>query len=321
MSNQDPGYGAWGGQGPTPPWGRQPHPPQPPYGRPGGQYPGPPPGGPQGPGGPFGGPPPSGGGPNRSKAPLVVALVVVGVLVLAGGTVGGVALVHASGDESPSPEPSPTAATSSSASSSPTPTPTSPSPALTSTSPTPSSTVPISNRLDKRAWDKKPLTLKELFPKRYKASKKRHYKRYARRLNHSCAKVMRGRTLKRAMRRGHCTQVARATYVDKKKDIVATIGVANLATVGDTRQARAALSPGSGILPKPLNGHGPASFRGKRILVHNAADGHYLVFGLTTRVSRDVKGVHDHRANRAAQDMRDLIAVPLLKRKLASHPS
>lgn len=181
--------------------------------------------------------------------------------------------------------------------------------------------MPISNRLDKRAWDHKPLTVKELFPKHYKASKKRNYKRYAKRLNHHCAKAMRGRTLKRAMRRGHCTQVARATYVNKKKGIVATVGLANLATVGDTRRARAALSPGSGILPKPLNGHGPANFRGKRFLVHNAADGHYMVFATTTRVSRGVKGIHDHRANRAAQDMRDLVAVPLLKRKLAAHPS
>lgn len=297
MSNQGPGYGAWGGQGPTPPWGQQP-PPQPPYG-----------------------PPPPGGGPNRSKAPLIVALAVVGVLIIGGGTAGGVALVRATGDKTPSPEPSPTAATSSSTSSSPTFTPTSPSPALTSASPTPSSTVPISNRLDKRAWDHKPLTLKELFPNRYKASKKRRYKRHVQRLNHSCAKVMRGRTLKRAMRRGHCTQVARATYVDRKRGVVSTIGLANLATVGDTRHARAALSPGSGILPKPLNGHGRADLRGKRLLVHNAGEGHYLVFALTTRFSGHVRGVHDHRVNRAAQDMRDLVAVPLLKRKLRSHPS
>lgn len=243
----------------------------------------------------------------------------VGVLVVAGGTVGGVALVRASGDKSPSPKPTPTAATSSSESSSPT--PTSPSPGLTSSTPTPSSTVPISNRLDKRAWDDKPLSLKELFPKKYKGSKKRHYERYAKRMNPHCAKVMRGHTLKRAVRRGHCTQVARATYVDKKHGRVTTIGLVNLATVGDTRDAQAALNPGSGIAPKPLNGKSPADFGGKRILVSNSEDGHYMVFVMTTLVSGTPSGVHDDRVTRPSQDMRDLVAVPLLKRKLTSHPS
>lgn len=306
------GFGQQAFPGGQPPYGEQPPPPGAvpgPYGQgypPGG-------GGPQGPPPGYGGPPPPLPQPPRgggSKVPLVVALAVVGTLVLGGLTAGGVALVRASSDPTPSPTPSAT-------SSSPTPTLDTPSPTVTSSTPS----VPLPQRLNKRSADPSPLTVKELFPSSYKARNGKKYTRYATELFKDCGTAVTGKKLTRALRKGKCTQVAAATYVDKKANTVITVGLANLVALGGSKRVVSAVRPPANIVFKPISGRSPANFSGKSYVEWSEPIGHFTQWGAATYTNESpTRNGSNQKLFTTWADMREMLNKPLSLRMIKATP-
>lgn len=268
------------------------------YYPPGGGLP-PPPGGPQGPGGGRGG----------SKLPLIIALVVVGVLVLGGVTVGGVAAVRVGSDPTPTPKPkSSTPTPSSSLSSSPTPSQTSSLPALP-------------ERLNERADDPKPLTLKELYPATYRAPNGNKYKRYRQKMFDNCGDAAIGTKLKNRLANGNCNQVAVATYVDKKNKTVTSVGLANLKDLAASNKVRRAVNPGKRVFFRPLDGPGPANITSKSFYEGTATTGHFTEWEATTYTNRSPqRGKPNLKLLVARSDLSRMLDDPLAKRMANASP-
>jgi hypothetical protein len=87
-----------------------------------------------------------------------------------------------------------------------------------------------------RQDDPMALTLAELFPARFTASGVTAVQTVTQ-AGTNCARMVIGGKLQAALRKGGCTQVMRASYLDTGQKIMATIGVLNLASVTDSEQA------------------------------------------------------------------------------------
>lgn len=250
---QDP----YGGANPTQPL---PYHPPPPYDPPPGAGYGPPPG--QLP--PSGyGPPPPGGGRGGSRMPLVIALIVIGVVVLGALTAGGIAYVSANDD--PSPPPTPTQSTSIW---SPT-----PQPSPTETTSAPPTKDP--SRLDKRSTDSKPLSVSEMFPKKYRGTSGYTYTRYKTFSTTHCssAAYVHGGKLIKALSSGKCNQLLVASYVDHKHNVQTNAGIANVVDAGHAKHASGVASakgPFFRTLPAPAAWHTAYAF--------DEAHGHYVLY-------------------------------------------
>lgn len=269
------------------------------YQPPGGGYP-PPPGY---------GPPPGGGGGGKSKLPLIIALVVVGVLVLGGGTVGGIAAVRAGSDD-PTPTPKPKTSTSaSSTSSSPSPTPS-----------TSSSLPALPERINDRSDDPDPLSLKELYPATYKATSGNTYKRAKQRMYDQCGSVAVGAKLKARLSRGNCTQVAVATYVDRKNKTVVSVGLANLKDKSASTRVQVAVDPSNRIVFRPLDGPG-ASITSKSFFELANAVGHYTEWEAMTYTDRSPKRGKTHlKLLTARAEISKMLNEPLSERMANADP-
>jgi hypothetical protein len=210
-------------------------------------------------GGPGGYEPGEDGGESGSnrKRLIIGAAVAAGVVV-----VGGAAFALTSGgDDKAKPEAAPTSTPSSVK---PTPTPT-PSPTETGRG----------LRLVSRATDPKPLTLNEIFKARSFKASGRRYVMTARRAERKCSPPTHGTNFRKALAKGGCTQVLRATFSNGK--LIGTIGVINLRTQtgansvqGTSRQKDAFILalPGSGTTKKIGQGLS---------LTTAEVDGHYLI--------------------------------------------
>lgn len=222
-----------------------------------------------GPGGFKADPPPE---PSRgANVPLIVGAVVAVFLLLVGG--GGALALTLRDDIAGAVGSLPDAA--------PTPAPATGTPIAAPTgpvaSPAPLPTGDPFTRLDSRENDSEPLRLDELFADRKVRTGHTTYRRAARDARENCASAVRGVALRKALRRGACTQVLRASYVSDNGKIIGTIGIANLADAKAVRRAVQSAT-GSSNHVDPLPGAGPARHLGRgSALGGPMAQGHYLV--------------------------------------------
>jgi hypothetical protein len=149
-------------------------------------------------------------GPDRKRRLIIGAAVVAGVVVVGGGTA---LALSGGGDDKPKAATAPTTAPPAKPTATPTPTPTE---------------TGRGERLRSRATDPKPLTLNEIFKARSFKSGGRRYVMTARRAERKCSPPTHGTKFRKALAKGGCTQVLRATFSNGK--LVGTIGVINLRT-------------------------------------------------------------------------------------------
>lgn len=205
-----------------------------------------------GPGGqdPFGpGNRDSGGG----RKPWIIGGAIAAVVIVLGGGVAAFAM--SGGDKKKDDTPPPAAAKSSSAAPS-----SKPSPSPTETG--------NGNKADTRSTDPKPLGLKEIFGK--KTSFKYGGKKYVmttRKATTKCADAVHGTKFRKALKKGGCTQVLRASFSDGK--MVATIGVANLKSLDAAHAAQKASLPKDAFLVA-LPGAGSTKKLGQGLSVTSA---------------------------------------------------
>ncbi|MFB9834543.1 hypothetical protein [Actinoallomurus acaciae] len=198
----------------------------------------------------------SGSGSGRKRL-IIGAAIAVGVIVVVGGAA---FALTSGGDDKPKTE----AAPSSAPPVTPTPTPT-PSPTETGRG----------DRLMSRTTDPKLLTLNEIFKARSFKAGGRRYLMTARRAERKCSPPTHGTTFRKALARGACDQVLRATFSNGK--LIGTIGVINLRTqTAATSAQSAARQKDAFILALP--GAGTTKKIGQGLsLTTTEVNGHYLI--------------------------------------------
>ncbi len=143
-------------------------------------------------------------------------------------------------------------------------------------SPTPTAPPGKWEYIGSRATDPTPLSLKELFPASFYASKI-YYHLTIQRRSHNCHAALVGAALQAAVRKADCSQVLRASYASRLQNAMATIGVFNLsdatsavnaATHAGRVQFVAQLAAKNGVTSKIGQGTG---------LEEAVVKGHYLV--------------------------------------------
>ncbi len=87
------------------------------------------------------------------------------------------------------------------------------------------------------AQDPDPLTVQGLFPPQFVLNGS-SYVRTAATVGKDCSQAVYGAQLQAALKSGHCTQVARATYLSGNGQMMGTVGVLNLVSVGRREQGR-----------------------------------------------------------------------------------
>ncbi|WP_143219612.1 hypothetical protein [Actinomadura sp. CNU-125] len=184
----------------------------------------------------------------RRRRPLVIVAAVVAGLVLVGG---GVALssMLGGGSEEPAAAASPT--------------PTTPPP-----TPTPSVTLaPV--KLQSRTTDPSPLTLKEVFGNGKFEIDDHKYARTAWNSQKKCTGVVGGTALDKAVQKGDCTQALRATYAISGGGLIGTLGVLNLKSEAHAKAAaKAAMDDDAYLLALP--GKGITETNGKGVALGTA---------------------------------------------------
>jgi hypothetical protein len=193
----------------------------------------------------------------RDNKRLLVSLAVAAAILLVGG--GTAFALAGGGGEKPKPAAAPT-------STAPTPTP----------SPTPTATgTGRGDRLQSRATDPRPLTLNEVFKARTFKGGGRKYYMTGRRSEHKCSPPTHGVKFRKALAKGGCTQVLRATFSNGK--LIGTIGVINLRTQTASEAAQVASRQKDAFI-LALPGAGTTKKIGQGLsLTTTEVDGHYLI--------------------------------------------
>jgi len=147
-------------------------------------------------------------------------------------------------------------------------------------------TAPTDNGLDKnlgrwqhigsRSQDPQPLTLAALFPPQFELNGK-SYARTAASITKTCSLAVFGADLQAALQTGHCSQVARASYLSGDGKMMGTVGVVNLISVNAAQKAGKATSTQE-ILAPLTSKKGPTSKLGNGTgVVQAEIKGHYLI--------------------------------------------
>lgn len=151
-----------------------------------------------------------------------------------------------------------------------------PSRSRVSPSPTPTGPAGKWGYIGTRQTDPVPLTLRELFPSSFVTSRIYYHVAIAQQGRY-CGFSLIGTALQAAVKRAHCSQVLRASYVARFQKAMATIGVFNLATSTGARDAAwhagraefvAVLTARNGVTSRLGQGSG---------LEEAVVKGHYLV--------------------------------------------
>jgi hypothetical protein len=127
-----------------------------------------------------------------------------------------------------------------------------------------------------RTEDPAPLTVEGLFPPQFVLNGS-SYVRTAASVIKNCSQSVYGAQLQAALQSGHCSQVARASYISGNGQLMGTVGVVNLDTVAAAQKAGQATGPEEVIAPLPAKtgatkklGHGTG-------VVQAEVKGHYLI--------------------------------------------
>jgi len=152
-----------------------------------------------------------------------------------------------------------------------------------STSPTPTPSPGKWGHIGTRATDPIPLGLRELFPSRF-VSAGVFFHATAIQQGHNCGNALISGTLQTAVRQAGCSQVLRASYIARKDNAMATIGVFNLKT--STAASNAAQHVGQSAFVAPLpSKNGLTSKLGRGTGIEEAlVKGHYLILVWAERV-------------------------------------
>jgi hypothetical protein len=196
-------------------------------------------------------------GPDRKKL-IIGAAIVAGVVVVGGGAA--LALTSGGGDPKPKPTTGSQAAAAPKASATPTPTPT---------------PTGKGDRLRSRTTDPKLLTLNEIFKAHTFKGSGHKFLMTTRRHELKCSGGVHGTSFRKALTKGGCNQVLRATFTNGT--LVGTIGVLNLRTQSAAIAAQKASHPKDAFIV-PLPGSGDTAKIGHGLSLTTAqADGHYLI--------------------------------------------
>jgi len=127
-----------------------------------------------------------------------------------------------------------------------------------------------------RTQDPDPLTVTGLFPPQFEL-KGSSYLRTAASVASNCAQAVYGTKLQAALKSGHCTQVARATYLSGNGQMMGTVGVLNLGTSAAASKAGQVSGPQAIIAPLSAK-NGPTKKLGNGTgVVQAEVKGHYLI--------------------------------------------
>lgn len=132
--------------------------------------------------------------------------------------------------------------------------------------------------IELRTDDPQPLTLEELFPPAFtNESDHASFTRVGTKLDTTCANAVIGQDLVSALQSGKCTQVLRASYVSGNNQIMATIGVVNLATTNEAHDAGRLVGTNDFVTPLSTT-KGITSKLGQGTgIVQSEYKGHYLI--------------------------------------------
>lgn len=147
-------------------------------------------------------------------------------------------------------------------------------------------TAPSDNGLDaslgkwqhigSRSQDPQPLTIAALFPPQFELNGA-SYARTAASVTKTCSLAVYGADLQAALQTGHCTQVARASYLSGDGKMMGTVGVVNLISLSAAQKAGKATSTQE-ILAPLTSKKGPTSKLGNGTgVVQAEIKGHYLI--------------------------------------------
>src|SRR6185437_14153241 len=127
-----------------------------------------------------------------------------------------------------------------------------------------------------RGTDDAPLTLHELFPASF-LTKGVYFHATKMKPGHNCHTALIGTALQAAVRKAHCTQDMRASYVARLDNAMATIGVFNLDSAAGASKAAAKTGPSEFVAQLPSK-NGVTSKLGQGTGLEEAVvKGHYLV--------------------------------------------
>jgi hypothetical protein len=147
-------------------------------------------------------------------------------------------------------------------------------------------TAPSDNGLDQalgkwqhigsRSQDPLPLTIAVLFPPQFELNGA-SYTRTAASVTKTCSLAVFGSDLQAALQTGHCSQVARASYISGDGKMMGTVGVVNLISTSAAQKAGQATSTQE-ILAPLTSKKGPTSKLGNGTgVVQAEIKGHYLI--------------------------------------------
>jgi hypothetical protein len=126
------------------------------------------------------------------------------------------------------------------------------------------------------AQDPDPLTVEGLFPPQFVLDGS-SYVRTAASVSKSCTQAVYGAQLQAALQSGHCTQVARATYLSGNGQMMGTVGVLNLVSSAAASKAGQVTGPQAIIAPLSAK-TGPTKKLGNGTgVVQAEVKGHYLI--------------------------------------------
>jgi hypothetical protein len=147
-------------------------------------------------------------------------------------------------------------------------------------------TAPSSSGLDQalgkwqhigsRTTDPDPLTIDGVYPPQFVLNGS-SYVRTAASVTKNCQAAVYGGNLQAALQSGHCSQVARASYVSGNNQMMGTVGVINLSTSAAASKAGAATGPQEIIVPLAAKKGVTAKLGQGTGVVQAEIKGHYLI--------------------------------------------
>ena len=127
-----------------------------------------------------------------------------------------------------------------------------------------------------RTQDPAPLTVEGLFPPQFVLNGS-SYVRTAASVTKNCSQSVYGAQLQAALTSGHCSQVARASYISGNGQLMGTVGVLNLATAAAAQKAGQATGPKEVIAPLPAKKGATKKLGDGTGVVQAEVKGHYLI--------------------------------------------
>jgi hypothetical protein len=127
-----------------------------------------------------------------------------------------------------------------------------------------------------RTQDPDPLTVDGLFPPQFVLNGS-SYLRTAASVTKTCSQAVYGAQLQAALQSGHCTQVARASYLSGNGQMMGTVGVVNLTSTAAASKAGQLTGPQAIIVPLSAKTGPTRKLRNGTGVVQAEVKGHYLI--------------------------------------------